>query len=227
VIAPGVAPPELKTSRAEARAALGLPAHAPIALFAGLIRDYKGLDLLLEAFSETAGRLPEALLLVAGLAAGRAQAPAVLGARGGPAMSWLRHEPGYLPRERFETCILAADVVVLPYRTSSTSAVLGEALAADRAVVVTRTGALPERIGENAAEMIVEPDNPRALARALERLLSDREHADRIGSAKGEELRRRFRWSVAAEKTIELYRTLLVDATADEEAGLVLEPRPA
>jgi glycosyltransferase involved in cell wall biosynthesis len=217
-IPPGVEPPS-RRDRAAARAELGLAAEEPVALFAGLIRPYKGVDLLLRAFARTAPNLPGARLVVAGLPRAREPFAAEHGADGR-----VRFELGYLPRDRFESYLVAADVVVLPYLETDESAVLGAALAADRPVVASRTGGLPETIGERfAEEMLVEPGDVDGLARALERRLADRALCERVGRAAGEEVRRRFRWETAADETLELYR----ECAAGGVDGGRLSSRPA
>ena len=68
VLPPG--PPDLaeppRISQAEARGRLGLPEHGPVALFFGLIKPYKGLEVLLEAWPRVERRLGPAHLLVGG-----------------------------------------------------------------------------------------------------------------------------------------------------------------
>lgn len=209
VIAPGVEPPSAgpgaaPPDRAAARERLGLPAEAPIALFAGLIRPYKGVDLLLRAFESLRHDLPEARLAIAGLPTHRSALSRLQSLGAG---SQVVLDLGYLPQDRLEAWLIAADLVVLPYRDAGDSAILGAALAADRPVVVSRAGGLAEMLGEvGSEEMLIAPESLDELARALERFLGDRDRAERIGRAKGEEIRARFRWSSAAQATLDLYR---------------------
>src|SRR5262249_4810473 len=57
-----------RARQAEARARLGLPCNAPVALFFGMMRPYKGIDYLLEAFAQVRAALPAARLLLVGRA---------------------------------------------------------------------------------------------------------------------------------------------------------------
>lgn len=202
-----VAGPNARELAAAARARLGLDAAAPMALFLGLIRPYKGLDLLLEAFAGVLRGLPEACLVVAGLPRpsfrpyARQIARLGLGER-------VRTDLRYLPQNVMDDYLAAADLVVLPYRGASQSAVLGAALERDRPVVASATGGLPEMLPEVAAEMLVPAGDAAALARAMSRLLGDRAVAAELGRQAGRAARQRFSWARSAAATVELYREL-------------------
>ncbi len=199
--------------REEARRRLGLDASAPVALFAGQIREDKGLDWLVEAFAQVARALPSALLVVAGLPcmpwapiAGAIERAGVAGR--------VRCELEFLSAGRFEQHLVASDVVVLPYRRASQSAVLSAALAADRAVVASRVGGLPEQLGEEGAEALVAVGDVEALAAALRRWLASRSAADALGARVGAAARQRWSWRQAGMTTLALYRELLAGRAA-------------
>ncbi|MEO8196998.1 MAG: glycosyltransferase family 4 protein [Thermoanaerobaculia bacterium] len=203
----GCGEPDADGRAARARARLGLDPTAPVALFLGLIRPYKGLDLLLEAFTGVLRGLPEARLVVAGLPRpsfrpyARQMARLGLGER-------VRTDLRYLPQDVMDDYLAAADLVVLPYRGASQSAVLGAALARDRPVVASATGGLPEMLAEVAAEMLVPAGDVVALERAMSRLLGDRAVAAELGRRAGRAARQRFSWARSATATVELYREL-------------------
>ena len=194
-------------ARAVARARLGLEAEAPLALFVGLIRPYKGLDLLLAAFAGVLRGLPEARLVVAGLPrpSFRPYARQIehlgLGER-------VRTDLRYLPQSVMDDYLAAADLVVLPYREASQSAVLGAALAADRPVVASATGGLAEMFAGATEELLVPAGDVAALEVAMRRLLGDRRTAAELGRRAGEAARQRFSWAGSAAATAELYREL-------------------
>lgn len=196
-----------EVGRGPARARLGLEAGAPVALFLGLIRPYKGLDLLLPAFAEVQRALPAARLVVAGLPrpSFRPYARQIerlgLGER-------VRTDLRYLPQTAMDDYLAAADLVVLPYRDASQSGVLGAALALDRPVVASATGGIPEMLAESAGEMLVPAGDVAALAGAMTRLLADRDRAAALGRRAGEAARARFSWSRCAASTAALYREL-------------------
>jgi glycosyltransferase involved in cell wall biosynthesis len=75
-------------------------------------------------------------------------------------------DEGYLPLDRFVAAVAAADVVACPYRVGSQSAVLALAHALGRPTVATDVGGLPE-----LASVVVEPEDPAALAQGIEEAL--------------------------------------------------------
>ncbi len=230
ILPPGIAAPAAPAQTAAGEAAdrfaarhrLGLVPEAPIALFLGLIRPYKGLDLLLEAFVGVSRQLPQARLVVAGLPrlSFRPYARQIercgLGER-------VHTDLRYLPQTVMDDYLTAADLVVLPYREASQSAVLGAALARDRPVVATSTGALPEMLAETASEMLIPAGDAAALAGAIGRLLGDRPAAAELGRRAGRAARLRYSWPRSAAATLELYREVSSARRAARNLG---EMRP-
>ena len=155
--------------KAEARAALGLPADAPV-LFFGFVRRYKGLHVLLDAMPRILARLPDARLVVAGEfyadeAALRAQAAPL-----GPAV---RFDADYVPDEAVARYFCAADVVVQPYVSATQSGVAQIAFHFGRPVVTTDVGGLAEVVPDGEAGLVVPPEDPGALAEAVVRFFAE------------------------------------------------------
>lgn len=167
-------PPDIGVlpAREEARVRLELPADRRVALFLGLIRAYKGVDLLIEAVS----RLPaesDWLLVVAGEPWGDLRPAIEQQVRGLGVEERVRLRLGWLPEAEVPRFLAAADLVVLPYRSGSQSAVAPLALAAGLPVLSTRVGGLPEVVQHGANGVLVEPGSVDELARAFEEI--DRE----------------------------------------------------
>lgn len=158
--------------KAEARASLGLPAAAPLLLFFGFVRRYKGLHVLLDAMPEVVKQIPEAKLVVAGEfydddAPYRAQA-AALGSSAA-----VRFDADYIPNERVGLYFSAADVVVQPYVTATQSGVAQIAFHFGRPVITTDVGGLAEAVPDGEAGLVVPPEDHAALAAALVRFFED------------------------------------------------------
>jgi glycosyltransferase involved in cell wall biosynthesis len=165
---PATAAPQ-SLDRTRARIALGLPETRRVALFLGLIRPYKGVDVLLDA----AAALPPGsdwLVLIAGEPWGglgdrlRRQASS-LGLEGR-----VRLDLGWVPEGRVATLLAAADLLVLPYRRGSQSAVAPLALASGLPVLSTAVGGVPELIVDGDNGVIAPPGDSSAIAAALEAL---------------------------------------------------------
>jgi glycosyltransferase involved in cell wall biosynthesis len=168
-------PPEIgePPPREEARRILDVPSGRKVALFLGLIRPYKGVDLLLEAFA----RQPEEcdwLLLVAGEPWGDL-GPALQRQVGESGLEGrVRLRLGWVPETDVPTLLEAADLVVLPYRSGSQSAVAPLALAAGLPVLSTRVGGLSEVIQDGVNGLLVAPGSVDELAAAFGRLTTER-----------------------------------------------------
>lgn len=152
--------------REAARRRFGLPPEAPVLLFFGFVRPYKGLDVLVEALPALRAALPALRLLVAGEFW---SSPAPLRARADElrVADALRIEDRYLSEEEAALAFAAADLVVLPYREATQSAVLTVAFDRGLPVVASAVGGLPDAVEQGVTGLLVPPDDPAALAEAI------------------------------------------------------------
>lgn len=189
--------------RREARRKLGLPQNAEVALFFGYIREYKGLDVLLEAWPAVQRERPEARLLIAG---DPVQLPAE---RRHELEAWAQrlgavHHFGYVPFSDVRKYFAAANVLVMPYRHISQSGVLYLALALGLPVLATRVGAVPEVLTDGESGALVPPESPGELAQALSQLLGNPALRQRLADG-GRRVAREHSWPSIAERTEEVF----------------------
>jgi glycosyltransferase involved in cell wall biosynthesis len=137
-------------------------------LFFGLLRAYKGLDVLIRALA----KLPDARLVVAGDPLDPVEPLQVLARELGvdKRIEW---RLGFLPDEQVARLMADAAIVVLPYLRTDASGVLATAIGHGRPVVVTDVGALGETVRDFGLGEVVPPADPDALAAACARLLND------------------------------------------------------
>jgi D-inositol-3-phosphate glycosyltransferase len=150
---------------AEARQRLNLSPRGRYLLFFGLIRAYKGLDLLLEAFAD--GRLKAAniQLIVAGeYYDDRAKYETQIERLG--LAPYLVLATRFIPNAEVAWYFGAADLVVQPYRTATQSGVTQIGYHFGKPMLVTDTGGLAETIPHGRAGYVVPPD-PAAIADAI------------------------------------------------------------
>ena len=184
--------------RKEARARLGVAESERLAVFWGLIRPYKGVDLLLEAF----GRLPATSpwrLIVAGEPWGGSGAELQAAVSRLGLSARVRLDLGWVPEGEVAELVGAADLVVLPYRDGSQSAVAPRALAAGVPVLTTRVGGLPETVRHGIDGLVVDPGSVPALAEAVAGLDDGTLERLREGVAEGRE---RLRWPAYAAAVV-------------------------
>jgi glycosyltransferase involved in cell wall biosynthesis len=170
-------------------------------LFFGLIRDYKGLDVLVRALPE----LPHAQLVVAGDPLDPIEPLRRLAAELGVAerVEW---RLGFLPDDEIPRLMHEATLVALPYRKIDSSGVLATALGHGRPAVVSDVGGLPDAIREFGAGRVVVPESAPALAAAISELL---EPAALTAAFEGAQAARRaLTWDAAAEQHEAVYEEI-------------------
>jgi glycosyltransferase involved in cell wall biosynthesis len=178
-VAPVSAPalPPVRRSRAEVRAELGLEEGRPLVVAVGRLHPQKGYDVLLDAAGRWAAdpRLsPVPLVAVAGSGPLHEQLAARIRAERLPVTLLGR-------RDDVADLLTAADVCALPSRWEARSLTAQEALRCGTPLVATRTGGLPELLGD-AAELVPVGDAA-AFAEAVLQLLVDDGRAARLADA--------------------------------------------
>jgi glycosyltransferase involved in cell wall biosynthesis len=175
----------------------------PVVLCFGLMRPYKGIDLLLEAWRG----IENAELWIAG--APRMDISALLAdLRSVGAPPGVRFVPRFIGDNELPGYFRRADVVVLPYREIDQSGVLFTALAFGKPLLLSDVGGFPEIAATGAARTFPAGDTG-ALHTALRELLHD-EHARAELAACARELAHGdYSWTAVAQKTILLYERLL------------------
>ena len=176
----------------EARRALNLDAHAPVLLFFGYVRHYKGLDIMLRAMPAILQREPALRLVVAGHFY---EDPGIyrrlieqLGLAGNVDLY-----PGYVSAERSALFFASADAVVLPYRSATQSGVVPLAYGYGLPVIVTPEGALPEMVRPGQTGWVARDRSPEGFADAVGEFLESREKLPLMRPAI-EAFRHEFSW---------------------------------
>lgn len=162
-----------------------------VILFFGLVRAYKGLRTLLDAFALEAGALDATLLVVGEFYEDRAPYDAAIRDLG--IADRVRVVDHYVPDADVPAYFRAADVVVLPYVSATQSAIVQTAFSFERPVIVTAVGGLPDVVKDGVTGYVVPAQNARALADAMLRFY--REDAGPRMSAAIREHAGEFAWS--------------------------------
>jgi glycosyltransferase involved in cell wall biosynthesis len=183
------------------------PPRGHTLLFFGLLRAYKGLDVLVTALPRVLERVPEARLVVAGdpLDAVEPVRRLAESLGVGERIEWRLR---YVGEPEIAELMDAAALVVLPYRDLDSSGVLATAVGHGRPAVVTDVGSLGDIVADFGAGRVVPPGEPAALADACAELLSDEAALGKAYEG-AREAARALTWERAAAAHEELYRNLL------------------
>ncbi len=182
-----------------------VPDGVPVVAMVGLLRPYKGLDVLLDAWPTVREAIPDAVLLVAGRVLGDPDGAARVTAMAA-ADTGVLADLRFTPTEEFAGALQRADVVVLPYRRIDQSGVLFAALALGRPIVASRVGGFAEVVEQHGAGIVVPPEDPAALATALIDLLRDPSRRAAMAAAARAAADGPFSWPTIATATERLYK---------------------
>ncbi|GIV31344.1 MAG: glycosyl transferase [Saprospiraceae bacterium] len=152
-------------TREESLRALNLSPAYRYVLFFGFIRDYKGLDLLLQAFADERLKQLPLRLLVAGEFYTDEKPYRELIEK---LELWERvvlHSE-YIPSSKVRYYFGAADLVAQPYKSATQSGISQMAYHFEKPMVVTHVGGLPEIVPHGRAGYVVSPE-PAAIAAAI------------------------------------------------------------
>ena len=192
-----------RVERSEACVRLGLDPANRYVLFFGLIRDYKGLDLLLDAWAQLrrAGRTEGRRLIVAGEFYTAREPYLNRIADNGLQDEVLLHDR-FIPDDDVKYYFSAADFVVQPYKTATQSGVTQIAYQFCVPMVVTAVGGLPEIVPDGRVGYVC-PPTAEGVAAAMDRMYEG-DALKRFRENCVEE-RRRFSWEEMCSRVTELY----------------------
>jgi spore coat protein SA len=190
-----------------------------VVLYAGKIRESKGVGLLLEAMTRVWDRHPRAVLaLVGGTEFGRGRIQ-----RETPFFKQFREQAaqapgriiftGFVPHDRMALTYLLGDIFVAPSQLEEgMPMVLLEASACGLPLVATRLGGIPEvvREGENGL-LLDNPRDPEELAQKITTLIENTDLRRRLGRQAREDALERFAWQHIAQKQEAVYDEVIKD----------------
>ena len=174
------------------------PPDKPLLLFCGLIRPYKGLDILLDAMPLVLVKCEVHLAIVGEMWNGGENYLAQIERLGLQPHITLENE--YVANERLAAWIKSAEVVVLPYRTATQSAVLQSAFGLETPVITTAVGGLPDVVDHGRTGLLVPPEDPTALAEAIIQFLDDQLRPQFVEHIRAQQAR--FSWQTYIEQLL-------------------------
>ncbi len=192
-----------RVERGEACEKLKIDESHRYAMFFGLIRDYKGLDILLEAWAtlKAQGKTEGRKLIIAGEFYS-SKDKYLSQIRGGKIADDVVIHEGFVSDEMVKYYFSATDFIVLPYHTASQSGVTQIAYNFSLPMIVTNVGGLPEIVPNDKVGYVCSPTFI-SVAEAIEKIWSD-DNLDRFRKNIEVE-RKRFSWGEMCNKITEVY----------------------
>lgn len=197
------APRKIKgITKGYARNFLGISLEKKVLLQFGNIRDYKGLDIMLQSLRQIRDIRKDIILLIAGK----------------PWEDWSKYQKiiekehledfiikhlDYIQPSEVEYYFAASDIVVLPYKYFDAQSGVGElAIPFKKPMIVTNVGGLPNLVKDN--NVIANPEDSNDIARIIINMLKDENWLLKLANH-SDELSREFTWDKIATQTIKLY----------------------
>ena len=175
--------------------------EGPVVLCFGLVRPYKGVDVLVEAFQE----VDDAELWVVGRPLGVSMERLRRLARPGR----VRFVERYVSDAEQPAFFRRADLLVLPHRNVDVSGVLSAGLAFGKAMVLSDVGGFSEMVEDSGGGRLVPPGDSTALATVIRELLAEPEERARLERLATEAAAGPYSWDRIAERTLALYEEVL------------------
>ncbi|MEF9986597.1 MAG: glycosyltransferase [Bacteroidales bacterium] len=199
-----------KMSKNKAVEAIGIQKEKKNILFFGLIREYKGLDILLEAFA-TLDKSYQ--LIIAGEPYGSFEKYQKL-IDSSPNKENIYVNTNYIKDSEVNKYFSAADVCVLPYRSATQSGISSISYHFEIPMITTNVGGLKETIGDTNTGIIVDKIEPRAIVLAIKEYFAEdnnftgaaKTRTEMIENIKKE--KERLSWSNFCNKLEEFWKTL-------------------
>ena len=191
-------------NKVEAYQKLGLEINTEYILFFGFIRDYKGLDLLLNAMADERIRQLNVKLIIAGEFYTSAKPYLDLITQLNIADKLIL-KTDFIPDDEVRNYFCAADMVVQPYKHATQSGITQICYHFDRPMLVTNVGGLPENVPNGKVGYVVEPD-AKSIADAIVDFYD--KHLEFVMRDNIKIEKKKYAWSSMLAKILEMYAAI-------------------
>ena len=211
LLAEGIGPVEVLPNGFPAREPRSRLSSVPAIAFAGRLVREKGVDVLLRAFGMVKRQISAAKLLILGDGPERRAIESLITELGHNTVEML----GFQPMEEVERIFRESWVVAVPSIWQEPfGQVAIEAMMNGVAVVASASGGLSQIVRHGETGFLVPPGEPRALAAALLRILSDRELAEKMGRSAHQVAILQFNETQFVDRLLQFYGSICANGEA-------------
>jgi len=202
--------PDRIATKSEARKIFSLSQEHNVILFFGAIKEYKGLDILLNSLSFASMKINNLTLIIAGM-----PDPIELKLEYKNMISKLPKEikviyhAEFIPSTEISKYFIASDVVVLPYRRVTHSGIPHMAYTFGRPVIATNVGDFEEIIEEGKSGLVVSSNSHEKLSEKIIQAFSDRLKLEEMGKYARNLCATKYSWKDSAEALIPVYEKMI------------------
>lgn len=205
--------PDQIVTKSVAREFFGLSQEQNVILFFGAIKEYKGLDILLNSLSFASKKINNLTLIIAGMTGDAETRNIVLKCKDiisklPPQITVIFHDQ-FIPNAEVAKYFIASDVVVLPYRRISHSGVLHLAYSFGRSVIATNVGDFAEAIEEGKSGFVLSSNSPENLSEKIIQAFSDRLKLEEMGKYARHLSETKYSWKNSAELMKPIYEKMI------------------
>ena len=200
-------------SKSEARKIFSLSQEHNVILFFGAIKEYKGLDILLNALHLASKRVNNLVFIIAGEAGDAETRKIVLKCK--DIMTKLPEEvkvifhDKFIPVTEVAKYFIASDVVVLPYRRVTHSGIPHLAYTFGRPVIATNVGDFEEIIEEGKSGFVLSSNTQENLSEKIIQAFSDKPKLEEMGNYARNFCATKYSWKDSAESLIPVYKMMI------------------
>jgi glycosyltransferase involved in cell wall biosynthesis len=202
--------PDRIVTKPEARKFFGLSQEQNVILFFGAIKEYKGLDSLLNSLSFASKKISNLTLIIAGM-----PNPIELKFEYMNIITKLPKEikvifhDEFIPNAEVAKYFIASDVVALPYRRISHSGVLHLAYSFGRPVIATNVGDFKETIEEGKSGFVMSSNSQENLSEKIIQAFSDSLKLEEMGKYARHLSETKYSWENSAELMKSIYEKMI------------------
>ncbi len=171
-----------------------------VMLFFGFIRDYKGLDTLIEAVNLLKGELDFTLIVAGEFYSDKEKYLSLIEKYN--LSEYIKLCTDFIPTEEVKYYFSASDVVVLPYKDATQSGIIQIANNFNKPIIATNVGGLGEVIYNDKNGYLVEKENPAKLADAIMKYYNENNESKFSEFIKNE--KEKYSWGSFISKVMEL-----------------------
>lgn len=205
--------PDRVVTKSEARKFFNLSHEQNVILFFGAIKEYKGLDILLNSLTFASKKINNLALIIAGMTGDAETRKLVLEYKNiisklPEGIKVIFHDE-FIPNAEVAKYFIASDVVVLPYRRISHSGVLHVAYSFGRPVIATNVGDFKEIIEEGKSGFVLSSNTQENLSEKIVQAFYDRLRLEEMGRYSRQLSETEYSWKNSAELMKPIYQKMI------------------